>query len=117
MVNRFGSFFYGSILGVLASGLHVQESRLAASAHNVANVLTPSFKASEVVSRETVGGGVAGQLVKTYDFLDGAVFGSSSTSLAHEIATQVDASASWRFQLRAMRSADETLRYLVDIRA
>lgn len=114
----------GSIFDVARSGLAVSALRLSTSAHNVANALTPGFVPYRVDAEERPEGGVSGRVVKENDpqveaRLDAAALGygaGSGTDLATELVGQMAASASYRANLAALRTADDLVASLVSIR-
>ena len=108
-----------TISGVTASAvsaLTANAARVAAVADNVANVGTVGFKATEVrtttvVTRQGAGGGFAAGGVQT------VALEQSNVDLAGEFANLVQARVAYGFAVAVLRTADETFRALLDIRA
>jgi flagellar hook protein FlgE len=111
-----------SVFGIALSGLAVDSLRLAVSANNVANGLSAGFMPSRVAAREQAGGGVEASVVQENDpeveaRIDRAIAGlSSGTDLAEEAVNQILAAASFRANLASLRSANEMLGALVDLK-
>ena len=113
----------GSIFDVARSGLAASAVRLAASAHNVANALTPGFRPVAVATEERLEGGVEARIVpndpQVESRLDAAALGygaASGTDLATELVSQMAASASYRSSLASLRTADELGAALLSVR-
>jgi flagellar basal-body rod protein FlgC len=113
----------GSIFDVARSGLQASALRLAASAHNVANALTPGFRPVQVAAEERAEGGVEAWPVPNdpalESRLDAAALGfgaASGTDLATELVSQMAAAASYRASLATLRTADELTTALLSIR-
>ncbi|MCH8835214.1 MAG: hypothetical protein IH925_04645 [Proteobacteria bacterium] len=108
-----------TISGVTASAvsaLTANAARVAAVADNVANVGTVGFKATEVrtttlVTRQGAGGGFAAGGVQT------VALEQSNVDLAGEFANLVQARVAYGFAVAVLRTADEMLSALLDIRA
>lgn len=108
-----------TISGVTASAvsaLTANAARVAAVADNVANVGTVGFKATEVrtttlVTRQGAGGGFAAGGVQI------VALEQSSVDLAGEFANLVQARVAYGAAVAVLRTADEMLRALLDIRA
>ena len=108
-----------TISGVTASAvsaLTANATRVAAVADNVANVGTVGFKATAVrtttlVTGQGAGGGFAGGGVQT------VALEQSNVDLAGEFANLVQARVAYGFAVAVLRTADETFRTLLDIRA
>jgi flagellar basal-body rod protein FlgC len=112
-----------SILSVAQSGLQLAAQRLAVSANNVANALTDGFVPSQVVAEEVAGGGVRGRVVTPNDpgvegRIDGAIVGlSSRADLAEETVSQMQSAAAFRANLASLRTSDDLLQAVLDLRA
>ncbi len=111
-----------TVSGVTASAvsaLTANAARVAAVADNVANVGTVGtvgFKATEVrtttlVTRQGAGGGFAAGGVRT------VALERSNVDLAGEFADLVQARVAYGSAVAVLRTADETFRALIDIRA
>jgi len=111
-----------SIHATALSGLLHQSRRLGVSAHNVANVDTPGFRASRAVASENANGGVTTQVLPTNDspallLSDGEQSTGSNTDLATEVVTQISARAAYGANLAALKAAQESEEALLDILA
>ena len=108
-----------TVSGVTASAvsaLTANAARVAAVADNVANVGTVGFKATQVrtttvVTRQGAGGGFAAGGVRT------VALEQSDVDLAGEFANLIQARVAYGFAAAVLRTADETFRALLDIRA
>ncbi len=108
-----------TISGVTASAvsaLTANAARVAAVADNVANVGTVGFKATQVhtttlVTGQGAGGGFAAGGVRT------VALERSNVDLAGEFANLVQARVAYGAAVAVLRTADEMLRALLDIRA
>ena len=94
-------------LVIAASGMRSAELRLAASAHNVANLGTPSFRPLRVTQTSIhEGGSVAHQRQEPH---------AREVDLAHEILEQIRASSQFEASLRVYAVASGTQGYLIDL--
>ncbi len=108
-----------TVSGVTASAvsaLTAHAARVAAVADNVANVGTVGFKATQVrtttvVTRQGAGVGFAAGGVRT------VALEQSNVDLAGEFADLVQARVAYGAAVAVLRTADETFRALIDIRA
>ncbi len=108
-----------TISGVTASAvsaLTANAARVAAVADNVANVGTAGFTATQVrtttvVTRQGAGGGFAAGGVRT------VALEQSNVDLAGEFANLDQARVAYGAAVAVLRTADEMLRALIDIRA
>ena len=110
-----------SIFGVASSGLDLQARRLEVSASNVANVSTDGFKASQVAAQEQASGGVTSQIVPTGDapammLRGGAMVQGSNTDLVTELVTQRTALHAYQANLNVLRTNDELLGAVLNIK-
>ena len=94
-------------LAVAASGMRSAELRLAASAHNVANLTTPSFRPLRVSQASVAGGGSVASLDQEA--------AAREVDLARELVEQSRASLQFGASLRVMSVASETRGRLVDL--
>lgn len=96
-----------SLASIAQSGLQAAQSRLSASAHNVANANTPGFAAQRV--REQVvapQAGVRAQVVRT---------AHPGVALGEEAVEQIAASVAFEANAFVLRTARDTLGTLLDV--
>jgi flagellar basal body rod protein FlgG len=96
-------------LAVAATGIRSAEVRLAASAHNVANLNTPSFRPLRVHQSALEGGGSVARAQQAPLPED--------VDLAREFVAQIQASLQLRGSLRVFAAATETRGSLLDLLA
>ena len=94
-------------LAVAVSGVRSAETRLFASAHNVANLATPSFRPLRTLQTSVEGGGSMATLERSP--IEGAV------SLAHEIAEQIRASTQFNASLRVLAVGSQLRGHLINL--
>lgn len=109
-----------STMAVGAGGARAAEVALAAAAHNVANLNTDGFQASQAAFAQAAGGGVSANLVPTQapapliargeDFVRG-----SNTDLAADTVGRATAAATYRANLRMVSEASDLVGTLLDI--
>ncbi len=104
---------------IARSGLQLEALRLSVSAGDVANALTPGFTPHGVAAQADAPGGVTASVVPGHDprfeaAVDRSIAALSGTDLGHEMIAQTLAAASFRANLAALRTADETAGSLVD---
>lgn len=107
------------LFSIAASGLAVQSTRLAASAHNVANASTDGFRPVEVSAVEQEQGGVTAQIERSAAVesqVDRNIVALSQTDLVKETVGQMGAAAAFRANLAVLRTADETFQSLLDVK-
>jgi flagellar hook protein FlgE len=107
-----------SPMQIAFSGLNAAENRLAVSANNVANALTPGFQPSSPATTAAVGGGVQVNASPTPG--DGTRDGSyllqlSKTDLVQETTSQILAVTSFRANLKTLEAADQMTGALLDV--
>lgn len=96
-------------LSIAASGMRSAEIRLAASAHNVANLTTPSFRPLRVHQTSLEGGGsVASARQEPV---------AREVDLTREFVDQILASLQFNASLRVLSVSSETRGRLVDLLA
>ncbi|MBT6087882.1 MAG: hypothetical protein HOH22_19365 [Rhodospirillaceae bacterium] len=101
----------GSILSTAVSGLRNSAERATVIAHNVVNVNTPGFKASEARSVSLdVGRGNTGGGVQTQIFV-----GEGGTNLVSEFARLISAEAAYKANAEVIRRTEEQERNLLDV--
>ena len=111
-----------NVLGIAQSGLQVAAVRLAVSANNVANGLTGGFVPSRVAAEERAGGGVSARVAKENNpefeaRIDRNLAALSGTDPIQETVEQILAASSFRTNLAALKTADQTQQSLLDVRA
>ncbi len=114
------------IQSIAASGVAAGEARLAASARNVANALTPGYRPVVASSSEVASGGVSVTVSRASDpvgearadraLLAGASPAASGTDLVAEVVEQARAAALTKANLATLRTADETLEALLQLK-
>jgi len=90
------------------SGLNAASLRLASAAHNVANLQTPEFRRQQVLQQAQPEGGVQAQITRAEQ---------PGTALAEDVVMQMQASAAYRANLGVIKTEDEMLGRLLDLRA
>jgi flagellar basal-body rod protein FlgC len=113
----------GSVTSIALSGLRVQSRRLAQSAENVANVNTDEFEGQRVTGEAAAGGGVVPRSAPTYSPRgvqvsdDGSTKFASNTDLADERVTQQSSLRSFQADVAVLRTSDQMLGELVNLKA
>lgn len=97
-----------SAMSVAQSGLQAAQTRLNASANNVANAVTPGFRRDEVQARPSAAGGVETEVQKAQQ---------PGVSLEQEVVDQMSASFAYRANLQVLRTSDQMMGSLLDVRA
>jgi flagellar basal body rod protein FlgC len=97
-----------SITSIATSGMNAAMLRLGASAHNVANMMTPEFHSQQVVQATQPGGGVTASLTQA---------GDTGTDLAGEVVQQMTAVYAFKSNLRMIQIEQDMLGSLLDVRA
>jgi len=90
------------------SGMNAASLELATSAHNIANTQTPGFRRQGVARQAIEGGGVSATVTQAT---------APGESLAEDIVTQMSASYAFKANLKVLKTQDEVLGSLLDIRA
>jgi len=90
------------------SGMNAAQTRLAVSGHNIANALTPGFRAQQMAQGTQAGGGVA-TVVTTA--------AQPGVSLANELVGQMSAGYAFKANLRTLDVERSMLGTLLDIQA
>ena len=112
-----------NLAAIASSGMRLESQRLAQSAANTANVETPGYTARRIVAASRAGGGVSGTSVPTYGPRGlrveggGGVSEGSNTDLVEERVTQLSSVRAFQANVAVLRTADEVLGELVDLRA
>lgn len=85
-----------AISSIAQSGLQVAQQRLDASAHNVANQNTASFRRHSVQQQEVESAGVQAQTVR----------GNQGVALEQEVVEQIGASYAYLANLQVLKTSD-----------
>ena len=96
-------------LAIAASGIRSAELRLAASAHNVANLGTPSFRPLRADQVSVAGGGSAARVQQEPT--------PREVDFAREVVEQMRASFQLNASLRVYATVSETRGHLLDLLA
>ena len=94
-------------LAIAASGICSAEVRIAASAHNVANMLTSSFRPLRVTHYSLEGGGSAAHATQAP--------AAAEVDIAPELIDQMLAGVQFKGAARVFTAASETRGYLIDL--
>ena len=97
-----------SIASTASSGLQAAQLRAGVSAHNVANLQTPQFQRQSVSQEARNGGGVNASVHNTSQI---------GTRLEEDMVAQMSATYSFKANLQTLRTADQMLGTLLDVRA
>ncbi len=117
--THWGAMSFQSITRASLSGVRVEETRLAVSATNVANVNTPGFRSGRVASEDLPGGGAA-VIVRWSSAIppvEPGVETPSNTELATEFVDQQGALAGVRANVAVLRATHEAEKSLLDVLA
>ena len=98
-----------SALNAGLSGLQTFRRALDSSAHNVANSLTAGYKPQQVAFQEGATGGVGSASLSTTD--------PSGTDYATETVQSIQYKTGFDFSAKVVKTADEILGVLIDIKA
>ncbi len=108
-------------LATSIQGLKAMETRMAASANNLANVNTDGFKKDRVTLSETVHGGIRAEVAKVET--PGAMVEDldttrelSNVDLAEEIAGTIPTKAAYSANLKMIQTQDELTGTLLSIK-
>ena len=107
------------------SGLNASQRALASTAHNVANASTQGFKPQQVQFQEAspAGSGVTlsqqarAQAAATPAATSGALQGPSGTDLGKELTDSLVYKAQFDLSAKVIKTTDQTLGSLIDIKA
>lgn len=101
---------------IAVSGIRAADTRLAISAHNTANVLTDGFRPQRAQAEEQKSGGVQLRVENPPPPpADRGQFDFSQTNLVDETAASIMAAASFRANLKMLKTADDLTGALIDI--
>lgn len=99
-----------SISSIGNSGLQAAQLRLDASAHNVANMNTPNFRRQVVAQEEAAGSaGVRATVQRTQ--------GAEGVALEQEAVEQMSATYAFKANLQTIKTQDEMMGSLLDVKA
>lgn len=106
-----------SVQSIVTSGMRAQSTRLAVSAHDVANVSTDGHEAQRTVLEGRADGGVTASVESEGAPVarDGAGVMLSTTSLSTEAVEQISAQRAFEANVAVLRAADDMDRSLLDI--
>ena len=90
------------------SGMNAAALQLGTSANNIANSLTPGYRRQTVAQQAVASGGVSAEVIRA---------DAAGESLAEDIVTQMSASYAFKANLKVLKTQDEVLGALLDIRA
>ena len=94
-------------LGIALSGMQSAETRLAVSAHNVANLLTEDFRPQRVHQSQAPNGGAQTRVLQSQN--------SEPVSLEREIVSQIQAKTAYTASARVFAVGAEMQGALLDI--
>lgn len=97
-----------SISSIALSGLNAAMLRLDAAGNNIANLQTPGYKRQSVSQTEAAQGGVSASVEHVVE---------SDNNLAQDIVDQMSAGYSFKANLRVVKTQDEMLGALLDLKA
>lgn len=97
-----------SLSSIASSGLQAAQLRSGAAAHNTANLQTPQFQRQEVAQQAQPSGGTLAS-VQTAQ--------GSGPRLEADVVEQMAATYSFKANLQTLRTADQMLGTLLDVRA
>jgi len=95
-------------LSIAQSGMQAAQLRLNASANNVANAQTEGFRRDQVQQQAQAGGGVTARIDKVPQ---------PGTDLAQDLVEQKSATYAFKANVQMIRSADDMMGRLLDMRA
>jgi len=93
---------------IALSGMNAASLELATTAHNIANSQTPGFRRQAVARQATEGGGVSAEVIQA---------DAAGESLAEDMVTQMSASYAFKANLKVLKTQDEVLGSLLDLKA
>ena len=97
-----------SIPSIALSGMNTAQTRLNASAHNVANLSTEGFRRQEVVQTEQSGGGVSPSIRRS---------ASTGPALEQDVVEQLQAKNSFLANLAVFKTSNKMAGVLLDQKA
>jgi len=97
-----------ALSSIALTGMNAAQTRMAVAGHNIANAMTPGFRAQQVLQQTQPGGGVATSLTRAPH---------AGVSLAGEMVGQMSASYAFKANLRTIEVERAMLGTLLDIEA
>ena len=97
-----------NVTSIALSGVQAASTRLDAAANNIANSQTPGFRRDQVVQQTQESEGVLTVVGKAQEV---------GADLAADLVEQMQASATYKANLRSIRTQEEMTGSLLDIRA
>jgi flagellar hook protein FlgE len=97
-----------SISSIALSGLSAAMLRLDAAGNNIANSQTPGYRRQSVSQTEDAQGGVSTTIERAVE---------PGENMAQDIVDQMSASYSFKANLRVVKTQDEMLGALLDVKA
>jgi len=97
-----------ALSSIALTGMNAAQTRMAVSGHNIANAMTPGFRAQQVLQQTQQGGGVATSLTRAPQ---------AEVSLSGERVGQMSASYAFKANLRTIEVEHAMLGTLLDIEA
>ena len=97
-----------SISAIARSGMNVAQRHMDASAHNVANAMTPEFRRQKVLQEAQPGGGVSSSVVRAEE---------PGPDLAADAVQQITALYNFKANVMVVKTEHEMLGSLLDLKA
>ena len=96
------------LANIAQSGMQAAQTQLQASAHNVANLVTPGFRRQEVEQRAQPDGGVSASISRA---------ATAGSALESDVVTQLQARHAFLANLAVFKAADRMAGTLLDEKA
>lgn len=93
---------------IAQSGLQAAQTRLGASAHNIANMQTDGFKRETVSARAAPQGGVVVSISQA---------AQAGSDVTQDVVDQMSAKQSFMANLQVLKTADNLMGSLLDVKA
>lgn len=93
---------------IAQSGLQAAQTRLGAAAHNIANVQTGGFKRETVLAQAAPQGGVVVSISQA---------GQAGSDLTQDVVDQMSAKNAFLANVQVLKTADQMVGSLLDVRA
>ncbi len=97
-----------SLSSISLSGMNAAMLRLDAAGNNIANSQTPGYRRQSVVQAEQADGGVTTSVERA---------AAPGENMAQDVVDQLSASYSFKANLRVVKTQDEMLGALLDVKA
>ena len=111
-----------SALFTAAAGIHTAQTRLNVSAHNIVNATTRNYRKQDVIAESHIDG-VESRIRETttpgkpeFDPVSHRFFERSNVDIAEERVSQIEALAAAKANGNSVRTADEMLGTVVDLK-